>query len=126
MKALHTDNAPKAVGPYAQAIVTNGLVFCAGQIAINPQTGELEGEDITAQTNQVMKNVKAVLEEAGCTLQDIVKTTCFLASMDDYVAFNAAYGEALGDHKPARSAVAVAKLPKNALIEVEVIATTVK
>jgi 2-iminobutanoate/2-iminopropanoate deaminase len=122
MKHVHTDNAPKVVGPYSQAIITENLVFCAGQIAINPETGKLEGENITEQTQQVMKNITAVLEEAGCSLDNIVKTTCFLANMKDYADFNAAYEKALGNHKPARSAVEVAQLPIQALIEIEVIA----
>ena len=122
MKHVHTDNAPKVVGPYSQAIITGNLVFCAGQIAINPETGKLEGDNITEQTEQVMKNISAVLKEAGCSLENIVKTTCFLADMKDYADFNTAYEKALGNYKPARSAVEVAQLPIQALIEIEVIA----
>lgn len=119
-KVLSTEKAPKAIGPYSQAIVAGDLLFASGQIAINPATGELNGADITTQTEQVMKNVEAILKEAGIGFQDVVKTTCFLADIKDFAAFNEVYGRYFTG-KPARSCVAVRDLPKGALCEVEVI-----
>lgn len=119
-KVLSTEKAPKAIGPYSQAIVAGDLLFASGQIAINPATGELSGTDITTQTEQVMKNVEAILKEAGIGFQDVVKTTCFLADIKDFAAFNEVYGRYFTG-KPARSCVAVRDLPKGALCEVEVI-----
>lgn len=119
-KVLSTEKAPKAIGPYSQAIVAGDLLFASGQIAINPATGELNGADITTQTEQVMKNVEAILKEAGIGFQDVVKTTCFLADIKDFAAFNEVYGRYFTG-KPARSCVAVKDLPKGALCEVEVI-----
>lgn len=119
-KVLSTEKAPKAIGPYSQAIVAGDLLFASGQIAINPATGELIGADITTQTEQVMKNVEAILKEAGIGFQDVVKTTCFLADIKDFAAFNEVYGRYFTG-KPARSCVAVRDLPKGALCEVEVI-----
>ncbi len=119
-KVLSTEKAPKAIGPYSQAIVAGDLLFASGQIAINPATGELNGTDITTQTEQVMKNVEAILKEAGIGFQDVVKTTCFLADIKDFAAFNEVYGRYFTG-KPARSCVAVKDLPKGALCEVEVI-----
>ena len=121
MNTIHTDSAPKAVGPYSQAIVSNGLVFTSGQIAINPDTNTVEATDINGQTEQVMKNLKAVLEAAGSSFGKAVKTTCFLADMNDFAAFNEVYGRYFTS-LPARSCVAVKTLPKNVLVEVEVIA----
>lgn len=118
---VYTKNAPDAIGPYTQARVINGLVFTSGQIAINPETGNIEATDIEGQTHQVCKNLQAVLEEAGSSLDSAVKTTCFLADMDDFAKFNEIYGTYFTG-KPARSCVAVKTLPKNALVEVEVIA----
>ncbi len=121
MNTIHTQSAPKAVGPYSQAIVSNGFVFTSGQIAINPDTNTVEATDINGQTEQVMKNLKAVLEAAGSSFGKAVKTTCFLADMNDFAAFNKVYGRYFTS-LPARSCVAVKTLPKNVLVEVEVIA----
>ena len=121
MEKIYTKNAPDAIGPYSQAIKANGLVFTSGQIAINPQTGEVEAATIEAQTEQVCQNLKNVLEAAGSSLDKAIKTVCFLADMGDFAAFNAVYGKYFTS-KPARSCVAVKTLPKNVLVEVEVIA----
>lgn len=118
---VYTKNAPNAIGPYSQAIVSNGFVFTSGQIAINPATGNVEADTIEGQTEQVMKNLKAVLEAANSSLDKAVKTVCFLADMNDFAAFNAIYGTYFTS-KPARSCVAVKSLPKGVLCEVEVIA----
>ena len=120
MKKLVTDKAPAAIGPYSQAIMVDKFLFASGQIPINPATGEVEAEGIEAQTTQVMKNIGAVLEEAGIDYTKVVKTTCFLADMADFAAFNKVY-EQYFTEKPARSCVAVKQLPKNVLCEVEVI-----
>lgn len=118
---VYTKNAPDAIGPYTQAIKTNGLVFTSGQIAINPQTNNVEATTIEEQTEQVMKNLGAILAEAGSSFEKAVKTVCFLADMGDFAAFNEIYGKYFTS-KPARSCVAVKTLPKNVLVEVEVIA----
>ncbi|MDD6490025.1 MAG: RidA family protein [Clostridia bacterium] len=118
---IHTKNAPDAIGPYSQAVKTNGFVFTSGQIAINPATSNVEETTIEGQTEQVMKNLKAILEESGSSLDKAVKTVCFLADMNDFAAFNEIYGKYFTG-KPARSCVAVKTLPKNVLCEVEVIA----
>ncbi len=121
MEKIYTKNAPDAIGPYSQAVKVNGFVFTSGQIAINPETGDVEATTISDQTEQVCKNLKNVLEAAGSSLEKAVKTVCFLADMNDFAAFNAVYGEYFSS-KPARSCVAVKTLPKNVLVEVEVIA----
>ena len=121
MKYIHTDNAPKAVGPYSQAIAVNGFIYCAGQIGLDPETNELV-EGLEKQTHQIFANIKAVVEEAGSDLDHVVKTTIFLKDIADYGKVNELYGTYFLTHKPARSAVAVAAIPKNALIEIEVIA----
>ena len=121
MEVVYTKNAPDAIGPYSQAIKTNGLVFTSGQIAINPTTGNVESDTIEGQTEQVMNNLKNLLEASGSSLEKAVKTVCFLADMNDFGAFNAIYGKYFTG-KPARSCVAVKTLPKNVLCEVEVIA----
>lgn len=121
MHKISTDKAPAAIGPYSQGIVSNGLLFASGQIPINPETGNIEGEDIAAQAELVMKNVGALLAEAGTCYENVVKTTCFLADMGDFAAFNEVYARYFTE-KPARSCVAVKTLPKNVLCEVEVIA----
>ncbi|MDE6670830.1 MAG: RidA family protein [Ruminococcus sp.] len=121
MKKIHTDKAPKAVGPYSQAVISGGMLYTSGQIAINPATNAIEAVTIEEQTEQVMQNLKAVLEEAGTSFDKAVKTTCFLADMDDFGAFNGIYGKYFTS-LPARSCVAVKTLPKNVLVEVEVIA----
>ena len=118
---VYTKHAPDAIGPYTQAIKTNGFVFTSGQIAINPQTGNVEATTIEGQTEQVMKNLGAILAEAGSSFDKAVKTVCFLADMGDFAAFNEIYGKYFTS-KPARSCVAVKTLPKNVLVEVEVIA----
>ena len=120
-EVVYTKNAPDAIGPYSQAIKTNGLVFTSGQIAINPETGKVEADTIEGQTEQVMKNLKNLLEASGSSLEKAVKTVCFLADMNDFGAFNEIYGRYFTG-KPARSCVAVKTLPKNVLCEVEVIA----
>ncbi len=121
MKKIATDKAPAAIGPYSQGIIVDKMLFASGQIAINPANGEIEGNDIVAQTTQVMKNIGAILAEAGCDYTDVVKTTCFLADMADFATFNEIYAQYFTE-KPARSCVAVKTLPKNVLCEVEVIA----
>ena len=118
---VYTKNAPDAIGPYTQAIKTNGFVFTSGQIAINPKTGNVEATTIEGQTEQVMINLGAILAEAGSSFDKAVKTVCFLADMGDFAAFNEIYGKYFTS-KPARSCVAVKTLPKNVLVEVEVIA----
>ena len=120
---IHTAAAPQALGPYSQAIRTGSLVFTSGQVAIDPQTGQLVPGDITAQTHQVFANLKAVLAAAGTSLDRVAKATCFLRSMDDFKAFNAVYAQYLGEIKPARSTFAVSALPLNAAVEVELIST---
>ena len=118
---IHTDNAPAAVGPYSQAIAAGGMLYTSGQIALDPATGEIVGDDIKAQAEQVMKTLAAVLTEAGTSQENVIKTTCFLKDMGDFGAFNEVYG-AFFTEKPARSCVAVKTLPKDVLCEVEVIA----
>jgi len=121
MKSIYTENAPAAIGPYSQAMISGGFVFTSGQIPVDPKSGEITGADVTAQAEQVMANLGAVLAAAGSDLSRVVKATCFLASMDDFAAFNAVYGKHMTG-KPARSCVAVKTLPKNVLCEVECIA----
>ena len=122
MKTISTANAPAAIGPYAQGNIAGGLLVASGQIPLDPETGEIVGSTIEEQTAQVMKNVAAILEAAGTDFDHVVKTTCFLNDMNDFAAFNAEYAKSFGEVRPARSAVAVEKLPKGALVEVEVIA----
>ena len=121
MEKIYTKNAPEAIGPYSQAIRTGNLIFTSGQIAINPASGAVEATDIEGQTDQVCRNLKAVLEEAGSGLEKVVKTVCFLADMNDFSTFNKVYGGYFTS-KPARSCVAVKSLPKGVLVEVEAIA----
>jgi len=121
MKYVQTNHAPAAIGPYSQALISGGLVFTSGQIPLNPATGAVVAGGIEAQTEQVMKNLAAVLAEAGSGLEKAVKTTCFLADMNDFAAFNEVYARHFTG-KPARSCVAVRQLPKSVLVEVEVIA----
>ena len=120
-KIISTASAPAAVGPYSQAVKIGNTIYCSGQIAIDPATGMLNGSGIKAQTEQVMKNISALLSAAGADFSDVVKTTCFLADINDFAEFNAIYAEYFTG-KPARSCVAVSALPKGALLEVEVIA----
>ena len=121
LNVVSTDKAPAAIGPYSQGVVLDNIVFTSGQIAINPANGQIEAETIEEQTDQVMKNLQAILEAAGTDMTKAVKTTCFLANMDDFAKFNEIYGKYFTT-KPARSCVAVKTLPKNVLCEVEVIA----
>ena len=121
MKIIHTDAAPAAVGPYSQAMVTGGMVYTSGQIALDPATGALVGTDVTAQTHQIMRNLAAVLAAAGTGLDRVVKTTCFLTDIADFAAFNAVYAEYF-PNKPARSCIGVKELPKGAICEVECVA----
>ena len=118
---IQTNKAPAAIGPYSQAVVVGNLIFTSGQIPLNPETGVLEGKDITEQTHRVCKNLEAVVTAAGSSLQNAVKTVCFLANMSDFAAFNEVYAQYFTE-KPARSCVAVKDLPKGALVEVEVVA----
>ncbi|WP_373217077.1 RidA family protein [Ruminococcus sp. 5_1_39BFAA] len=121
MKVVYTDKAPAAIGPYSQAMILNGVLFTSGQIPVDPATGEIAGDTIEVQAEQVMKNLGAVLAEAGTSFENAVKTTCFLADMGDFAKFNEIYAKYFVN-KPARSCVAVKTLPKNVLCEVEVIA----
>lgn len=122
LEILHTDDAPKAIGPYAQAVKANGFLFTAGQIPLHPVSMEIVEGDVAAQTEQVLANLSAVLSAAGAAWTDVVKTTCFLRTMDDFAAFNAVYARVLGEARPARSTVAVAGLPRNVSVEVELVA----
>ena len=119
---IHTSHAPAAIGPYSQAIATGSLVFTAGQIALDPESMQLTGGDVAAQTDRVLRNLAAVLQQAGSNLGQVVKTTVFLVDMADFPAMNAVYERHFGAHKPARSTVAVAQLPKDARVEIEAIA----
>jgi 2-iminobutanoate/2-iminopropanoate deaminase len=118
-----TEGAPNAIGPYSQAIVANGFVYCSGQVALEPGAGgKFEGGDVAAQTRRALKNLGAILEKAGSAPGKVVKTTVFLTTMDHFAAMNAVYAEFFGSHRPARATVAVAGLPKGALVEIEAIA----
>ena len=118
---ISTDKVPKAIGPYSQAVLCGGMLYTSGQIALSPESGELVGDSIAEQTEQIMKNLSAVLEAAGTSFENVVKTTCFLADIADFAVFNEVYGKYITS-APARSCVAVKSLPKGALAEVEVIA----
>lgn len=119
MKKVSTTQAPQAIGPYEQAMKVNGFVYTSGQISLDPQSGELVGTTIEEQTHQVLKNLEAILCEAGSGLDSVVKTTCFLRNMEEFQLFNEVYGRFFDHHKPSRSAVEVSNLPKGALVEVE-------
>jgi 2-iminobutanoate/2-iminopropanoate deaminase len=121
MKSLHTDSAPKAVGPYSQAIESNSFLFCSGQIGLDPET-QILVEGIEAQTHQVLKNLQAVLKAAGTDFSNVIKTTIFVVHMDDFATVNEIYAEYFGEHKPARATIGVASLPKGAIVEIEAIA----
>jgi 2-iminobutanoate/2-iminopropanoate deaminase len=121
IEKIATSQAPQAIGPYSPAVAVGGMIYTSGQIALTPE-GKMRENDITAQTEQVMQNLSAVLEAAGSSLQKVVKTTIFLADMEDFATVNAIYEKWFGDHKPARSTVAIKTLPKNALVEIECIA----
>ncbi len=120
-KIIETDKAPKAIGPYSQAMVCGNVVYTSGQIAINPESGNVEAETIEAQTEQVCKNIKELLVASGSGIDKVVKTTCFLKNMEDFAAFNAVYEKHFVS-KPARSCVAVKELPKNVLVEIDTVA----
>lgn len=122
LQQVQTESAPQAIGPYSQAIICNGLVYTAGQIPLDPHTKEIVGGAIGEQTEQVMKNLRAILEAAGTSLGSVVKTTVFLADMNDFAAMNEVYARAFGAHKPARSTVQAAGLPKNVRVEIEAVA----
>jgi 2-iminobutanoate/2-iminopropanoate deaminase len=121
-RAVSTSGAPSAVGPYSQAIATDDLVFCSGQVGLDPATGELVEGGLEAQTERAFKNLAAVLDAAGCSMADVVKTTCFLADIADFAAFNAIYARFFPDPPPARSTFQVSALPKGARVEVEAVA----
>jgi 2-iminobutanoate/2-iminopropanoate deaminase len=125
-QAVRTSGAPGAVGPYSQAIITDELVFCAGQVGLDPATGDLVEGGLEAQAERALRNLLAVLDAAGCSFADVVKTTCFLIDIDDFAAFNAVYARFMTDPPPARSTFAVAALPKGARIEIEAIAVRPK
>lgn len=122
LEKIYTDQAPAAIGPYSQAIKIENTLYTSGQIPVDPTTGKVISTEITEQAQQVMKNLQAVLEEGGSNLNSVIKTTCFLTDMSDFAAFNEVYGSYFGDHKPARSCVAVKELPLNVRVEVEAIA----
>jgi len=122
IRSIATRHAPQAIGPYSQAVVAGGFLFSSGQIALDPESMAVVDGGIREQTEQVLQNIGAVLGEAGTSFRHVVKTTVFLASMDDFAAMNEVYAEAFGDHRPARSTVAVRTLPKNVLVEIDVIA----
>ncbi|WP_249365401.1 RidA family protein [Cytobacillus citreus] len=122
MEMIYTETAPKAIGPYSQAMKVNDFLFLSGQIPVNPVTNEVVEHDIIQQTNQVMKNIKAILESEGLTLENIIKTTIFIKDMSQFPIINEEYSKYFNEHKPARSTVEVSALPKNVLIEIEAIA----
>ena len=122
MKIFHTDKAPKALGPYVQAKQAGDLLFASGQVPLSPETGQVVGTSIEEQTQQVLKNIKAILEAAGTDFAHVVKTTCFLSDINDFAAFNEVYATAFKEEFPARSCVEVARLPKDVKVEVEVVA----
>lgn len=121
-KTIHTDKAPAAIGPYVQGKIVGNLLFASGQVPLSPETGEVVGETIQEQTQQVLNNIAAILAEAKTDFNHVVKTTCFLSDMNDFVPFNEVYAQVFSDDFPARSAVEVARLPKDVKIEIEVIA----
>ena len=126
MKYTNTDKAPAAIGPYSQAVTAGGFLFISGQTPFSPETGETIGTDVAGQAEQACKNIGEILKANDLTFEDVVKTTCFLDDINDFAAFNAIYAESFGETLPARSCVAVDKLPKGALVEVEVIAEVVE
>ncbi|OGU14328.1 MAG: deaminase [Gemmatimonadetes bacterium RIFCSPLOWO2_12_FULL_68_9] len=122
MDIIATDKAPRAIGPYSQAILVGNVIYTAGQIALDPGTMQIVGQDVAEQTDRVLRNLAAVLEQAGSSLQHVVKTTVFLADMADFPAMNEVYARHFGDHRPARSTVAVRTLPKDARVEIDAVA----
>lgn len=121
LETLHTDSAPRAIGPYAQAVRANGFLFTAGQIALDPQTMEIVGTDVATQTERVLQNLGAILDEAGADWSKVVKTTVFLRDMADFAAMNDVYARVFGEARPARSTVAVAGLPRDVRVEIEMV-----
>ncbi len=124
MDFITTHRAPKAIGPYSQGVIANGFVFTAGQVALDPATGEVVAGDVADQTTRVMENLRAILSAAGSSFEHVVKTTVFLVDMADFAAMNEVYARAFGDHRPARSTVAVSALPRGVRVEIEAVATT--
>lgn len=122
MRFHHTDSAPKAIGPYSQAVSVDGWLYTSGQVALDPATGEIVAGGFEAQARQVLENLRQVLASAGCSFRDVVKATVYVADLADFPKLNALYGEAMGDHRPARSTVQVAGLPKGALVEIDLVA----
>ena len=122
LESVHTDNAPAAIGPYSQAIKAGNLLFCSGQIPLDPKTMEMIGDNAADQTAQVMKNITSLLQASGASLDNVARTTIFLHDMADFAAVNEVYGSHFGDHRPARACVAVKELPKGALVEIDCIA----
>ena len=122
MKSHHSSDAPEAIGPYSQSVAVGGMLYTSGQIALDPESMEIVTGGFEAQVAQVLQNLSAVLDSAGCTFQSVVKTTVYLADMADFASFNAQYAVAMGDHRPARSTVQAAGLPKGALVEIDLIA----
>jgi len=122
LEIVDTDRAPRAIGPYSQAVVADGWIFCSGQIALDPAGGEVVGGEVSLQTDQVMKNLAAVLQAGGASLATVAKTTVFLVDMADFAAMNEVYGRHFGDHRPARATVAVAGLPRGVRVEIECVA----
>jgi len=122
MQIIYTENAPTPIGPYSQAVKYENLIFLSGQIAIDPKTSELVGKDAAEQTKVIMENIKAILEEAGLNFNHVIKTTIYLKDLNDFAKVNEVYGQYFTEHKPARSTVEVSRLPKDALVEIEMIA----
>ena len=122
IQSVQSDRAPRAIGPYSQAVTVDGWVFCSGQIALDPASGEVVPGDVAAQTERVLRNLTAVLEAAGCGLDQVVKTTVFLANMADFASMNEVYGRHFGSHRPARATVAAAGLPRGVAVEIECVA----
>ena len=122
MQLLHTDRAPEAIGPYSQSVACDGWLYTAGQVALDPATGELAAGDFAGQARQVLRNLEAVLTNAGCAPRDVVKATIYLVDFADFAELNALYAAFMGDHRPARSTVQVAALPKGALLEIDLVA----
>jgi 2-iminobutanoate/2-iminopropanoate deaminase len=121
LRTIHTDQAPEAIGPYSQAVVANGFVFTAGQVAFDPKSMQLIDGDVAAQTERVMENLQAILQAAGSDLSAVAKTTVFLRDMNDFAAMNEVYGRWFGGHKPARSTVQAARLPRDVAVEIEAV-----
>jgi 2-iminobutanoate/2-iminopropanoate deaminase len=121
-KTITTQDAPKAIGPYSQAVEIDGWVYCSGQVALDPSSGQLVGSDVRQQTERALQNLRGVLGAAGCSVSDVVKTTVFLADMNDFAAMNEVYGGTFSSNPPARSTIQAAKLPKGALVEIDAIA----